>query len=480
TIQYIHLDLKDEELEYKRDNTRLLEFFKMLEFKSLIKKLGLENLSSVEPSQVSSQAAIEPGIALNNLPFEEKKSAPVSGGGMQLGLFNFTAPIQTPTSEEKGFFILKGTEIFEKLSSSEKVAIYLGEKGVAASLKNRDYYMPLDDNESVEAFKKLLESETQFISYGFKNILRKGYSIKNMEFDTMLAYHLLTSQTREEIEVMLRNVIDDEIEKYSEVFGKIKIEEIGPEDYGQFLAKRTRGMLLAYPELLKELKHNNLYEVLKETEMPLIKVLAAMEIEGIKISPEYFAQYSSELENKLESLTAKIYEEAEGEFNINSPKQLGEVLFINLNIPPVKKTKTGFSTDSEVLERLNEQGYPIAKYILEYRKLSKLKSTYVDPLPKMVDENDRLHTTFNQTGTATGRLSSSDPNLQNIPVRTEEGMKIRAGFVAKEGCVLLGIDYSQIELRVLAEISGDENLIKAYAENLDLHSLTARKLFELS
>ncbi|MGL4935515.1 MAG: DNA polymerase I [Cetobacterium sp.] len=481
TIQYIHLDLKDEELEYKRDNARLLEFFKMLEFKSLIKKLGLENLVSTEISQTSSEEKSETQMTLSIEPVEEKvvASAPASGG-MQLGLFNFMASTEIVSPEEKGFFILKGEEIFKKLSSNEKVAIYLGDKGVAASLKSRDYYLPLDDNESIDSFKKLLESDTQFISYGFKNILRKGYSIKNMEFDTMLAYHLLTSQTREEIEVMLRNVIEEDIEKYSEVFGKTKIDDVSSEEYGKFLAKRTRGMLLAYPELLKELKHNNLYEVLKDTEMPLIKVLAAMEIEGIKICPEYFAEYSTELEVKLENLTAKIYEEAEGEFNINSPKQLGEILFINLNIPPVKKTKTGFSTDSEVLEKLDEQGYPIAKYILEYRKLSKLKSTYVDPLPKMADENDRLHTTFNQTGTATGRLSSSDPNLQNIPVRTEEGMKIRAGFVAKEGCVLLGIDYSQIELRVLAEISQDENLIKAYAENLDLHSLTARKLFQLS
>ncbi|MGL5982283.1 MAG: DNA polymerase, partial [Cetobacterium sp.] len=129
---------------------------------------------------------------------------------------------------------------------------------------------------------------------------------------------------------------------------------------------------------------------------------------------------------------------------------------------------------------LDEQGYSIAKYILEYRKLNKLKSTYVDPLPKIMDSNNRLHTTFNQTGTATGRLSSSEPNLQNIPARTEDGMKIRAGFIAEDGMVLLGIDYSQIELRVLAEISQDENLIKAYSQNLDLHSLTARKLFDIA
>ncbi|MDX8335318.1 DNA polymerase I [Candidatus Cetobacterium colombiensis] len=459
TIEIMHLDLKENELEYKKDNKKLLNLFKTLEFKSLIKKMGLEN---------EEQEKVDPQLV-------QTISQP--NNGMQLGLFSFQG---TPeVLEEKGFDVLNGTKIKEKLNSSDVISIFLGEKGVAVSLKNKDYYIPLDNDEDKKYFQEILNSNAKFISYGFKNFLRKGYSIKNMEFDSMLAYHLLTSQTREEVEVMLKNVLDEEIEKYSEVFGKTKIHEVSLEEYGKFLVKRSRGILVAYPELMKELEVNNLYEVLKETEMPLIRVLADMEIEGIKISPEYFSKYSLELEEKLEQLTKKIYEDAQGEFNINSPKQLGEVLFINLNIPPIKKTKTGFSTDGEVLEKLAEQGYEIAKYILEFRKLSKLKSTYVDPLPKMVDQNNRLHTTFNQTGTATGRLSSSDPNLQNIPVRTEDGMKIRAGFIAKEGSVLLGIDYSQIELRVLAEISQDENLIEAYSENQDLHSLTARKIFDL-
>lgn len=456
TIEIVPLNITEEQLSYKKDDKKLLELFKKLEFKSLIKKMGLENLSQ--------------NLVTANLPKISE--------GMQLGLFNFQTPIE---EDEKAFEVLLGADIENKLlkKNNEKIFIYQGEKGVAISVKNKDYYLPLEDTLSKENLKKVLLSKLSFISYGFKNILRKGYEIENMELDTMLAYHLLTSQTREEIEVMLKNVIDEDIEKYSEVFGKSKVSELTNEEYGKFLAKRTRGMLVAYPELLKELENNNLLEVLQKIEMPLIKVLADMENEGIKISPEYFSIYSKELEIRLSELTEKIYDIAGGEFNINSPKQLGEVLFLNLNIPPIKKTKTGFSTDSEVLEKLRELGHEIAESILEYRRLSKLKSTYVDPLPKMVDENNRLHTTFNQTGTATGRLSSSDPNLQNIPVRTEEGMKIRKGFIAEEGHVLLGIDYSQIELRVLAEISQDESLIEAYAENQDLHSLTARKLFEL-
>ncbi|MGL5970991.1 MAG: DNA polymerase, partial [Cetobacterium sp.] len=335
------------------------------------------------------------------------------------------SPVETVIEDEDTFSILRGEKIRLKLSSKKsELAIYLGEKGVAVSVDNKDYYLPLDDSESKTIFLEILNSEKKFISYGFKKFLKNGYYVKNAEFDTMLAYHLLTSQTREEIEVMLKNVLEDDIQKYSEVFGKSKIEDISLEEYGKFLTKRTRGILTAYPELVKELKNNNLYEVFKETEMPLIEVLASMETKGIKISPTYFADYSLELENRLEKLTEEIYREADGEFNINSPKQLGEILFLQLNIPPVKKTKTGFSTDVDVLEKLDEQGYSIAKYILEYRKLNKLKSTYVDPLPKIMDSNNRLHTTFNQTGTATGRLSSSEPNLQNIPARTEDGMKI--------------------------------------------------------
>ncbi|MGL5902451.1 MAG: DNA polymerase I, partial [Cetobacterium sp.] len=467
TIECIELGIEADDLKYKKDNLKLLELFKSLEFKSLIKKMDLENLANSGERVVLDEVKIEVPVS-------------TSGTAMQLGLFNFISPVETVIEDEDTFSILRGEKIRLKLSSKKsELAIYLGEKGVAISVDNKDYYLPLDDSESKMIFLEILNSENRFISYGFKKFLKNGYYIKNTEFDTMLAYHLLTSQTREEIEVMLKNVLEDDIQKYSEVFGKTKIDDISLEEYGKFLTKRTRGILTAYPELLKELKNNNLYEVFKETEMPLIEVLASMETKGIKISPSYFADYSLELENRLEKLTEEIYREADGEFNINSPKQLGEILFLQLNIPPVKKTKTGFSTDVDVLEKLDEQGYSIAKYILEYRKLSKLKSTYVDPLPKIMDSNNRLHTTFNQTGTATGRLSSSEPNLQNIPARTEDGMKIRAGFIAEDGMVLLGIDYSQIELRVLAEISQDENLIKAYSQNLDLHSLTARKLFDI-
>ena len=214
--------------------------------------------------------------------------------------------------------------------------------------------------------------------------------------------------------------------------------------------------------------------------MPLIPVLSLMERKGIKIDVSYFKNYSSELEKELAKIEKAIYEEAGEEFNINSPKQLGDILFVKMNLPSGKKTKTGYSTDVMVLEDLESYGYNIARLLLDYRKLNKLKTTYVDTLPNLVDSNSRIHTSFNQIGTATGRLSSSEPNLQNIPVKTDDGIKIREGFVAEEGKVLMSIDYSQVELRVLTSMSKDENLIEAYREEKDLHDLTARRIFNLS
>ncbi|WP_297487578.1 DNA polymerase I [uncultured Cetobacterium sp.] len=461
TIDIVDLNLKENQLAYKRDDERLVEFLKKLEFKSLIKKLSLENF-------VSKKTEVKESI---------KESENV-----QLGLFSFTGEVvNTETIGNETINIIKTKEDLNKLKDivkSEKIGMFLGERALGISTKKNDYCVFLDELE-ISDLNNFFEDKTKLISYGFKNILKNGLKLNNIYFDTMLAYHLLTSQTREEIEVMLKNVLEEDIEKYAEIFGKEKVSEILEKSYAEFIILRSKGILETSEELIKQLENNNLTEVMFNIEMPLIKVLYKMEEVGIEINPEYFSKYSLELEERLEKLTNEIYRVAGREFNINSPKQLGEVLFIDLNIIPIKKTKTGFSTNSEVLERLRDLGEEIAEYILEFRRLNKLKTTYVDPLPKMADENNRLHTTFNQTGTATGRLSSSEPNLQNIPVRTEEGMKIRRGFISKSGYKLLGIDYSQIELRVLAEISQDDNLIEAYAKNIDLHTLTAKRIFQL-
>lgn len=229
----------------------------------------------------------------------------------------------------------------------------------------------------------------------------------------------------------------------------------------------------------KDLKEKNVEKLYRELEVPLALVLADMEQEGVKIDVDALAKLSRECDTKTKEITAKLFAIAQTEFNINSPKQLSDVLFVKLKLPVIKKTKTGFSTDEEVLSRLAPK-HEIAQVILDYRQISKLKSTYIDALPKLVDVHNRLHATFNQTGAETGRLSSNNPNLQNIPIRTELGREIRRAFIPFDpNDLLLSADYSQIELRILAHLSQDENLIKAFKEDQDIHAYTAGLIFDV-
>lgn len=470
----IPLEAGEEDLKYSIDNKKLLALFKELGFKALIKRMGLNEIEEEN----------------------EAKAEQSENNGGQLGLFSVNSGVSQPKKIKESQIMIADTEekfniMYEDINSDEFIYFYSEGAGISFSTDTRNYYVPLYhvlklgekyQNLSKEFLNKIFSLNKKFVTYNFKNILRNVFKIsaENMEFDEMIGYHLITAQTREDIDGMLAAESSKEIKKYADVFGKIKPEETDIEKYGEYLCERADGVKEVYLSLKEQLEEKNLITVLKNIEMPLIEVLNSMEEEGIMISPEYFHKFGEEVGEKLEILEKEIYKIAGGSFNLNSPKQLAEVLFINLNIAPVKKTKTGLSTNVEVLEELEARGEEIAKYILEYRKLSKLKSTYIDALPKAVDENNRIHTSFNQTGTATGRLSSSDPNLQNIPVKTDDGMRIREGFTAKKGYKLLGIDYSQIELRVLTEISGDENLISAYRAKKDLHDLTARKIFGLA
>ena len=465
--QEVPLEFNLEKLSYEQDKEKLLELFKILEFKALIKKMGLEIVEGKE---------------------EELEK-------------------QSRSRENRDFKILSKKDdikdMIKTLKKEELVSIFYTDYGIALSSYDKDFYYPFDKkcenkigaNISLFDVEPALETQKKdypeiqeffdnytgnIITYNLKNLLNKSFDIKNCGMDIMIAHHLVTSQTKENVELPIEQFTGIELEDYTEKFGKEKPENLSAEEYGKYICQRTRGLLECFDILKEELMDRNLMKVLNEIEMPLIEILSSMEKKGIMIDPDYFSKYGKELERAIDELQEKIYEEAGENFNINSPKQLAEILFFKLNLPPVKKTKTGLSTDEEVLEKLKEDGAEIAKAILEYRKLAKLKNTYVDAIPKLRDENNRVHTTFNQIGTTTGRLSSSDPNLQNIPVKTDEGIKIRQGFIAEKGSILMGIDYSQIELRVLAQLSGDENLRAAYQNNMDLHSLTARKIFELS
>lgn len=267
---------------------------------------------------------------------------------------------------------------------------------------------------------------------------------------------------------------------YSQSFGKAPMETAFAEKEEELVRYACYCAVvnaLAYPLLKKELKRIRSWSLFEKIEMPLLFVLHDMEQCGVLVRRQALKEYGTRLGVRIRELESEIWERAGEEFNINSPKQLGSILFEKMRMPYGKKTKTGYSTSAEVLEKLRFED-PIIEQILEYRQLTKLKSTYADGLDTYIDERDgRIHTTFNQTITATGRLSSTEPNLQNIPIRMELGRQIRKVFVPEDGCVFLDADYSQIELRVLAHMSGDESLIEAYRENADVHRATASLVF---
>ncbi len=254
------------------------------------------------------------------------------------------------------------------------------------------------------------------------------------------------------------------------------LEEGREADVTEMLIDASETAKKAMPVLLARLENDGMTDLFRNIEMPLAAVLADMELAGIGVDPFELAAYGDALNGRIGELTSAIYAEAQEEFNINSPKQLGVILFEKMGLPGGKKTKTGFSTAADVLEKLAAD-HPIVEKILEYRQLTKLKSTYADGLSSYIAEDGRIHTTYHQTITATGRLSSTDPNLQNIPMRMELGRRIRKCFLPDEGNVFVDADYSQIELRVLAHMSGDENLIEAYRQEKDIHRITASQVF---
>jgi len=247
-----------------------------------------------------------------------------------------------------------------------------------------------------------------------------------------------------------------------------------------YVCQRADFALRLEERFTTELEEGSLTDLMRGLEMPLMPVLTRMELAGIAIDEVFFGGMRDRLKRELEQIQEEIFKVAGGEFNLNSTPQLREILFEKLDLPVLKKTKTGASTDASVLEELAAEGHEVPKLLMEYRELEKLRSTYVDALPLLVNpRTGRIHTSFNQTVAATGRLSSSDPNLQNIPIRTPLGREIRKGFVADRGCVFLGVDYSQIELRILAHFSGDEAFVTAFTKGVDVHKQTASVIFDV-
>ena len=476
----LDINVEEDNLKYSMDKEKLYELCKILEFKMFIKKLNLEEKaqssnSDHKPVLLSLFDKVEDVEKTEKVEKEivYEKELNINFSNRELVIIDN----ETLLNEQK-----------EYLNNYKKIAsIYYEELGIILSTEEKDLYFPLNHGGllSKNIDRNILinfisELDVKFISYNFKTLLNLGFTFKSMYMDMMIAYHLISSQTKMDVFIPITEYSNVDAKDFKTTFGKAHIETLLVGEFAGYLSKIGLGILAIYDEINHILHKEELYDILIQNEMPLIPVLSLMERKGIKIDVSYFKNYSSELEKELAKIEKAIYEEAGEEFNINSPKQLGDILFVKMNLPSGKKTKTGYSTDVMVLEDLESYGYDIARLLLDYRKLNKLKTTYVDTLPNLVDSNSRIHTSFNQIGTATGRLSSSEPNLQNIPVKTDDGIKIREGFVAEEGKVLMSIDYSQVELRVLTSMSKDENLIEAYREEKDLHDLTARRIFNLS
>ena len=340
-----------------------------------------------------------------------------------------------------------------------------------------------------EEFKELMrtllfEGKAELSVFALKEVFHVLPEYADFEkigrfFDIKLASYLLNPLKSDyEIEdTAVENGI--KLKSYKELFGKasyFKSLEENRQEFADYACKCAFVSFKSRDRLSERLKESGMYELFSKIEMPLTICLYGMEKEGIGVLPEELKKYGEELGKQIELLEDKIHKEAGSDFNINSPKQLGEILFDNMKLPGAKKTKTGYSTSADILEKLSAE-YPFVRDILDYRGLAKLKSTYADGLMQYIDETGRIHSTFHQTITATGRISSADPNLQNIPIRMEQGRQIRRVFVPKEGHIFLDADYSQIELRILAHMSGDESLIAAFEEGQDIHRMTAARVF---
>jgi DNA polymerase-1 len=362
------------------------------------------------------------------------------------------------------------------------------------------YYIPLahrylgaprqlDRRETLEALRPLLTSPRvpkagQNIKYDYLVMKNNGIDISPVAFDTMVASYVINPSRRtHNLETISLEYLGHRPISFKEVAGEgknqVTFDQVVVEDASRYSAEDSYLTYRLIPILDKKMGELSLSRLFDEIEMPLVVVLADMEMTGVKVDEAALAAISREFTEKLISLEREITSQAGEQFNINSTQQLARILFDKLGLGPARKTKTGFSTDNDVLTALAD-AHPIIPSILEHRTLSKLKSTYVDALPRLINKKTgRIHTSYNQTVAATGRLSSSDPNLQNIPIRTPEGRRIRAAFIPRQGCTLVSADYSQIELRLLAHLCGDPALTKTFFDKQDIHSNTAATIFNV-
>jgi DNA polymerase-1 len=447
-------DLKLQEPEWPR----LMEYFRAFEFSSLIKLIP--DQESTTPEKTEYITVLDKTVLREALSSVRHEITIDTETTSQSPMIAELVGISLSTKPQKAYYIplahsyLGAPEQLSKEFVIEKI------KGI---LENPD-----------------IEKTGHNIKYDFIVLKNVNIHVKGIAFDTMLASYLLNpNKANHNLTDVTMEYLGVKKLSFNEVIGKGRrdFSDVPIDDATRYSGEDAAVTLKLKRCLELGIKEQGLENLFHEIEIPLVEVLADMEMAGVKIDQRLMDAFSQKMAAELSSIEERIYFLAGDEFNINSPKQLQEILFEKLGLRPVKKTKTGYSTNIDVLEQLSLE-HELPGEIIEFRALSKLKSTYVDALPKLVNpKTGRLHTSFNQTVTATGRLSSSDPNLQNIPIRGEWGKKIRQAFIAEDGNLLLSSDYSQIELRILAHLSEDRKLIKIFKHDGDIHTGTAAELF---
>lgn len=446
----VPIDLNFDDYRTKEyDTEKLYEIFKKLEFTNFIKKLNLKCEVAIEKFEIGKIQITENHNDLMNMLKNSKNSS----------------------------FYIK--DIFAK-NSIEEI------REIAFFIDGKNYILKLKNNKK-EIIKEIFESENiAKISINLKELylllIKSEIALNGFIFDVGLAEYIIDANrgdysieriADERLGVNLSQFLNNTQEQIS-LFNDVQDENY---DFVSASAKVISSLKLMQEEIIEKNNQNKLFY---EIEMPLIETLASMQFHGIGIEKEKLIEYSNILNDKMLALSGEIFSLVGEEFNINSPKQLGEVLFEKLNLKSSKKTQRGYSTDAESLEKIRNE-HPVIDKILEYKQYAKLKSTYADGLNHVINvSTGRIHSKFNQTVTATGRLSSTEPNLQNIPVRLEAGRLFRNMFMAKEGYTFIDADYSQIELRILAALSDDEEMIKAFNEGDDVHKATAMQVFGVS
>ena len=485
----IELDLKSLEV-VEPDNEKLEKLFEELEFKTFAKRILKKDKQ--EPKKQNLQLDL-----FSDFPTEGQAESEFSSFETIKSIAHDYKLVDNEEEMKKlcDYFLTKEILSLDTETTSVE-AINAKLVGLSFSVKeNEAFYVPVPQDEAearkiVEIFRPAYEDEKilkigQNLKYDYEVLMNYGIEIKGKMFDTMIGHYVIQPELHHNMDYLAEIYLNYQTIHIDELIGpkgkgQKNMSDLDPKDVYEYAAEDADVTLKLKNKLEAELRKYGAEELFYNIEMPLMPVLAEMEMNGVLIDTKSLAETSTVLTKRMEEVEREIYELAGGEFNIASPRQVGEVLFDKLKIvEKAKKTKKGqYVTNEEVLQSLKGK-HKIVGAILEHRGLKKLLGTYIDALPKLINSRTgHIHTSFNQATTATGRLSSSDPNLQNIPVRGEEGKEIRKAFIPEPGCLFFSADYSQIELRVMAHLSGDENMIEAFREGHDIHAATAAKIYK--